>query len=233
MAEDPLERAANEIRADEPRITDAMKNYISFLGGSSLAAVAGEDPMSHPDLTQLTICAKVALKQLNAYTIQSPVEWAISNPQGAEELGSDRIDALTRYKACALLAGQVASAGGKVTKLLGRKFLRCTKAWGAVAPGIAAELTTLGIPPALVARFMDGFSGTLEEDSEDLASLVWSSDFQAELRARQQARLLEISERRERMQGNEDEATMLREALADGEEDETVTEERIVEVGVS
>merc|ERR1719152_162954 len=186
--------------------------------------------MPHPDLAQLTICAKVALKQLNAYTIPSPAEWAVSNPQGAEELGSDRIDTLTRYKACALLAGQVVSAGGKVTKLLGRKFLLSTQAWGAVAPGIAAELTTLGIPPALVTRFMDGFSGTLEDNGEDLASLVWSSDFQGELRARQQARLREVSERRERMQGNEDEATMLREALVDGEEDET---ERIVELGVS
>ena len=230
----PLDEVADEMRADEPRITDAMKNYISYLGALIGQAEDGR-PQNPPDLVQLTTCAKVALKQCNAHRLQSSAEWAGDNPQGEHELGSDRIEALTRYKACVLLAGQVASAGGKVTKLLGRKYLRATKAWGEVAPVVASELLALGIPSGVVERFVEGFSRTLEEtkgEGEDIASLVWSSDFQAQLRARQQARQAEISERRERMQGNQDQSAMLREALRGGMEEEAEDEaERFVEVG--
>jgi len=233
---DHLDAVADELRADEPRITDAMKNYISYLGALVGQAEDGST-IPPPDLAQLTTCAKLALKQCNAHRLQSSAEWANANPQGEHELGSDRIEALTRYKACVLLAGQITSAGGKVTKLLGRKYLRATKAWGEVAPGVASELLALGIPSVVVERFVEGFSRTLEEkkgEGEDVASLVWSSDFQAQLRARQQARQAEISERRERMQGNQDQSAMLREALRGGMEEEAEDEaERFVEVGDS
>mmetsp|Transcript_2521 Transcript_2521/g.7005 ORF Transcript_2521/g.7005 Transcript_2521/m.7005 type:complete len:234 (-) Transcript_2521:96-797(-) len=233
MADDPLDVLANEIRADEPRITDAMKNYISYLGGSAIVATS-EDSSNIPplDLGQLTTCAKVALKQINAHMLLPSAEWAIANPQGEDELGTDRIDALTRYKACILLAGQATSAGGKVTKLLGRKYLRATKTWSQVAPRVTSELLSLEIPPTIVEHFVAGFSGALEQsdESEDVASLVWSSDFQAKLRARQEARQAEILGRRERMLENEDQATMLREALISGGEEEM---ERIVEVDAS
>ena len=141
--------------------------------------------------------------------------------QGEDETGSDRIDACARYNACLLLARQVEENGGKVSKMLGRKFLQATSLWEDEAAAVVTkECLTLGLPSGLVDSFVAGFSRAIREEDD----LIWSKDLQQALRERQQARQQDVNERRERMQDVADEGALLRSALSDGQGD------RIVEV---
>jgi len=229
---DPLESASAVLMADTPRISDAMKNYISYLGATGFTASdSGAVAAPQLDMAQLMTSAKIALKLINSHELKSSSEWAEANPQGDDESGSDRIEALTRYKAAVLLAAAARSKSAKVSKLLGREYLRATKTWSAVQASVTRELTAMGLPESAVEAFVVGWSQSVHGggEAEDVAALVWSQNFASALQARQQARQQEVAERRERMDGNEDEATRLREALvggAGGEEEEP----RVVEV---
>ena len=56
------------------------------------------------------MCAKVVLRQINEHTLQHPQDWAAAHPQGEEETGAARIEALTQYKAVHLLSVQARGA---------------------------------------------------------------------------------------------------------------------------
>lgn len=217
------------LSAEQPRMSDALKNLISIMAGQDLVPPAEADgAASKPqqrrphEMQHLLACAKVVLKTINDCALPDPSEWASAHPQGAEEAGGDRIAALTAYKACHAMQAHAASQGAKVTKLLGRSYLRHTSCWADGAAAAAErELTRLRFPQATVKAFLEGFSNSLDVD-DDFASLVWARDFAGALDARRRARSQEVHERRERMQSGESEAQALREALAaqeDAQED--------------
>lgn len=226
--DDALEAAAALIRDDKPHITDAIKSFTSVIAANDLTSSASAATSGPPNMAHPLLCAKACLRQINERTLMHPSEWAELHAQGEDETAMARIESITDYKACHLLAAQVKStAGAKVTKLLGRKFLRATRCWddemrGATAAALAAQR----IPEPTVASFLEGWSRAISGEDAD-ASLVWAVDFQAALQARTEARTAEVAERRERMDAGEDEAERLRAALGATAEEEAP---RIVEV---
>ena len=153
---DPLEAVAEAYRNDPPCITDAMKSLCSYLAATDLVEEAGSGRKPHVsespggvvtvslthELPHLLACAKAVLRQINAHTLPHPAEWAEANPQGDDESALCRIDAIANYKACHLLAAQLqATPGAKRTKLLGRRYLRTTRAsWPALRAAAESEL---------------------------------------------------------------------------------------------
>ena len=153
---DPLEAVAEAYRHDPPCITDAMKSLCSYLAATDLVEEAGSGRKPHVsespggvvtvslthELPHLLACAKAVLRQINAHTLPHPAEWAEANPQGDDESALCRIDAIANYKACHLLAAQLqATPGAKRTKLLGRRYLRTTRAsWPALRAAAESEL---------------------------------------------------------------------------------------------
>lgn len=246
----PLDTAMEALKAEVPRISDAIKNFCSVLAAADLVPPAeGEKQKQSPPhkMEHLLHCAKVVLKSINAYEPPSPEAWAETHPQGEEETGTARIEALTAYKASYALATSARrTEGAKVTKLLSRGYLRSTRCWSDSVGAVAAdELARLRFPPHTVKAFLDGWARAIEpasataaaagESGEDLSELVWAADFSAALRVRRVARDKEVSERRERMESQADEAETLREALAaEGQmaeaADEEEEEERVVEL---
>ena len=153
---DPLEAVAEAYRHDPPCITDAMKSLCSYLAATDLVEEAGSGRKPHVsespggvvtvslthELPHLLACAKAVLRQINAHTLPHPAEWAAANPQGDDESALCRIDTIANYKACHLLAAQLqATPGAKRTKLLGRRYLRTTRAsWPALRAAAESEL---------------------------------------------------------------------------------------------
>ena len=218
---DPLEQAAASYRADRPCITDAMKNFSSVLAAADLSGPVHELP-------HLLTCAKVVLRLINEHKLQHPQDWAEAHPQGEEETGAARIEALTQYKTVHLLSVQVRESGGKATKLLGRRFLQTS----GITDAVCEKATDLlradpSLPPGTVDAFIDGWEDAVTGHDEQLASLVWAVDFNRVLADRKAARLAEVAERRQRLDASEDEAQRLRDAMA---AEGIAPEERLVEV---
>lgn len=219
---DPLEAAASTLRDDLPRISDAMKNYVAYLAANDISSMSSEQQQAEKqqakkplDMQHLLSCAKVVLSCINAYTPRAPLQWAAENPQGEEETAQVRVDVLTTYKACHLLAVQAQStAGAKVTKLLGRRYLQASGCWEAARQAAAAALSKQRFPPVVVDTFLSGWSAAISGDDAAAASLVWAKDFAAELEARRAARSAEVRERQLRIESGEDEAARLREAMS-------------------
>ena len=141
---DPLEAVANEYRNDLPSITNAMKSFCSYLAATDLVDERQTPHVSERggvitvslthELPHLLACAKVVLKHTNARILPLPTEWAEAHPQGDDESGKCRMDAIANYKACHLLASQLRQTpGAKLTKMLGRRYLCTTRdGWGAM-----------------------------------------------------------------------------------------------------
>ena len=250
----PTAAAMEALKDEQPRISDAMKNFCSVLAATDLVtpktpsaanagpnATKGEQQRPH-DFKQLIGIAKVVLQAINAHELLAPDAWAQRHPQGDDESGAARIEALTAYKACSALRAHAASALGtsapKLTKLLGRGYLRATRCWtDGVHAAAAAELARLRFPPHTVDAFLDGWSKAVDpaqglDVADDVAGLVWAADFNGALQARRLARDREVAERRARMESGEAEADALREALAAEERMAAEEEEepRMVEV---
>lgn len=188
-----MDAAVDALQADLPRISDAAKSMCSVLAASEITR-ADETTPPH-ELPHLLTIAKVVLKRINAHELPPPDKWAERHPQGAEESGADRIDAITRFKACAAIRFKAAGAGAKVTKLCGRAFLRATYCWeDGVAEGARSELQ--GVPAHTVDAFLDGWGHAIAGDGDD-ADLVWAADFNKALEARRAARREEVAERRQ------------------------------------
>ena len=247
----PSAAAMEALKDEQPRISDAMKNFCSVLAATDLTtpktaasapnATKREQQRPH-DFKQLISIAKVVLQAINAYELLTPDAWAQAHPQGEEESGAARIEAITTYKACAALrahaASQLGTSAPKLTKLLGRGYLRATRCWtDGVHAAAAAELARLRFPPHTVEAFLDGWSKAVDpvqgvDGAEDVGGLVWAADFNAALQARRVARDAEVAERRARMESGEAEADALREAMAAEEQmkEEEEEEPRMVEV---
>ena len=77
--------------------------------------------------------------------------------QGEDESGSDRLDAITAYKAVHLLSVQCRDTpGAKATKMLGRRFLQTSGAVAAVAEPAADELAKLRFPTHTLSPSLPG-----------------------------------------------------------------------------
>ena len=231
---DPVEAAAESMRADKPTISEAMKSF-----AASLAATGATGDMTTAftlSTVSVMTCARTVLRLTNSLVLPSPMEWAERNPQGEDETGSARIEALTRYKACHLLAVQCQQhEGAKISKLLGRSFLQVAGCWasGGALAATAEEELSRSLPPATVTAFLSNWASVISGTDEELTSLVWAADFKSALAERQAARVEEVRERRERMEAGEDEAQRLRAALASDEGKGPDEEERVVELASS
>ena len=220
MAAHPLETATIKMQGDFPRITDAMKNFVSVLSSQQ-----DEEKVARKhELLDVMALAKVALKEINAHTLPEPSAWNVAHPQEEEEQGTERMRLLTEYKAARILMVQCreapAAANAKLTKLVGREYLRATLMWedcvrDATARAIAAAPKKF--PAATVDAFLDGWSASLRKGGVD-EDLIWATDFQEAVRARGNARRKEVAERCERMESGQSEADALRAALAAGPE---------------
>jgi hypothetical protein len=252
MAQHPLASEIDALKADaRPCVSDAAKNFISVLSAADLVAQPDDvQRQKKPhELAHLAECAKVVLRCINAHELPTPEAWALTHPQGDEESGADRIQALAAFRAChALRAHAVAALGAeqlKLTKLVGRRYLRATRCWeDGVGDAAAAELARLRFPPHTVSAFLDGWREALShepaesgadadaDEADDALRLVWAADFGAAVRARARARVGEVHERRERMEAGDDEAEALREALAAAPDEMQVDhlEPRVVEI---
>ena len=223
---DPLDAVLAAMMQERPCISDAMKNVVSVLASKDIVSTAaGSTPAasrttsgpSH-DMSHLLAIAKHILKATNEHTLPPPAAWAAANPQGEEESGADRIDALTNYKASfALVAEAHGKPGAKVTKLLGRSLLRHTRCWDdSLRERCATELAALRYPPSTVEAFLAAWGDSLWADADSDLQLVWAVDLQAALQARQRARQQEVADRRDRIDSSQSEADALRAALAGG-----------------
>jgi hypothetical protein len=223
MADDPLDLAVAALKEDMPRITDAAKNLTAILAGNEFARAdkraagsssSSDAPLEIADLLQV---ARIVLKHINAYTFPEPSTWAADNPQGPEETAMQRVETLTNYRAAHALASHASSQGAKLTKLLGRKFLRATFSWAAIRESINADSALRAFPRATVEAFLKGWGEAIDSEAGaagDVAELVWEADLPAALQERRLARQQEVTERLERMADGESEASMLRAALA-------------------
>ena len=240
---DPLEAVANEYRSDLPSITDAIKSFCSYLAATDLVNQQQKPHVSERDgvvtvsltheLPHLLACAKVVLKHINAHMMPHPSEWSEAHPQGDDETGSSRMDAITNYKACHLLASQLRQTpGAKLTKMLGLRYLRTTQdGWSALREAAESELAALHLPEHTVEAFLDEWALAVDGEDAQLTSLVWAVDFRGELEARKVARIAEVRERRDRMSRDEDESQLIRSAVA--AEKESGAGERVVELAGS
>jgi len=226
--EDPLDAVLAAMMQERPCISDAMKNVVSVLASKDIVSAAVVDATppaaSHTtgpshNLGHLLAIAKCILKATNEHMLLSPAEWAVAHPQGEEESGASRIDALTNYKASfALVAEARSKPGAKVTKLLGRSLLRHTRCWeDALRERCASELAALRYPPSTVDAFLNAWGDSLWADADSELQLVWEVDLQAALQARQRVRQQEVAERLDRMESSQSEADALRAALAGAE----------------
>ena len=156
---DLLESVAATYRSDRPSISEAMKSFSSVLAATGAAAGAFPTAFALSTPNVLT-CARIVLRLTNGMVLQPPMEWAEVHPQG-EESASARIDTITHYKACHLLALQCQQTdSAKITKLLGRNFLQATGCWedgGALAAAAAAELSQ-SVPAETVSAFLKGWA---------------------------------------------------------------------------
>jgi len=247
----PMDATLKVLQSETPRISVACKNLVAVVAGQDLvpAAADGESNKKPADkkpheMQHLLEVAKTILKCVNAYDLPTEQAWQEKHPQGEDESGSERIEAVTAYKACFTASAAVrrvqarpavttyspAAANAKITKLFGRGYLRATKCWeDGVGEACAQELARLRFPPHTCKAMLATFEKAIHDTAEDGdAALIWAADFHAALHARRLAREAEVRERRQRMETGETEAQALRAALAGQEEEEE--EARVVEV---
>ncbi len=125
---------------DHPSIDDALKNTISLLVAKSMTM--SEDKIENGECIikadVALACARFISKNINGLDLSSVESWIKENPQGDDQLATDRIDEVTRMKVCKFLYDKVKLSAGtdtnaKITKLFGRKFIVYTKTWDRIA----------------------------------------------------------------------------------------------------
>merc|ERR1712136_653833 len=152
-------------------------------------------------ISSLQGCARVLLKFLNVLDLPSAAQWGQTYPQGVDESGLDFMDR---------------TAEQKPAKMLGRSALSF------VFPDLEARLLSEVAAHACSARaseeefasFVQGFGATLAPSEGNDEDLVWTTDVQASIAARHEARKVEAAERLERAASAEAFADELRASLA-------------------
>jgi hypothetical protein len=185
VAEDvPIANAANAVGSLHLSASSASSGYNKYVAAGHSQAERCTPRVY--EYKAMVMCAKILLKVINAHELPTADRWAEMYPlAGDVTLGSDRIDGLAAFKACALANSQCRGKGEKPGKLFGRRYLHATKSWDTMRPAAEAALLAERTPARMTADFLDGWTRALSE-SEDgaagsLASLVWAKDFKGEL----------------------------------------------------
>ena len=182
-AGDSFERTLVEFMNEQPKISDAAKNLLSeHMARSQISGQRFEAP-------QLLNAVQQALKAIKSVDLQDPVAWGHANPQGEQESGLDRMDAIARYKAAYTLWKQAKAKNQSPAKLLGKSFLVIT--WSQIRSHI--ELAQGSENEALVYilnAFEQSFNSTKPE-----TDIIWTSNLYEAIAARQLERQNQASER--------------------------------------
>ena len=128
---------ADAFRTDKPCISEAMKSFLSVLIAEDITKLPSQNEQ-HPNVTHirdgitisqpsepvlnrthLLTCARAILKHINLFEPKTEAEWTEKYPQGGDETGLARIDAIAEFRVARLLSAQVKKAGAKITKLFG------------------------------------------------------------------------------------------------------------------
>ena len=73
MTDHPVAVAMDALKAEMPRITDAMKNFCAYLAATDLVPEGADATAKKPhDMAHLLAMAKVVLKEINAHELPSP-----------------------------------------------------------------------------------------------------------------------------------------------------------------
>lgn len=139
----------------------------------------------------MAMCAKIMLKVINAHELPTSDSWAKLHPEAGEvALGGARVEPLAAFNACVAASAQCRAKGEKPSRTFGRCFFHASKCWDAIQPAAKAALLEERTPARMTADFLDGWSKAVSgaAEDEDLATLVWSTDFKGELARRVAAR---------------------------------------------
>jgi hypothetical protein len=148
------------------------------------------------------------LRALQGLELAKPEEWSIENPQEEDQTGIDRIDQLMDYKVLHALFTSTKQKGGKVSRIFGRSFFRCSRTWGKLRTctlALCAADSTLAVSDSdadnkksLPEAFVEAFENTLFDDNvnyEELTEFTWTSDLPALLKQRQDSRAKRAKQR--------------------------------------
>ena len=191
------------LMADEPKIGAAVKNCIAMILARSstdpAATMLFETQTAFAPGTALA-CGRCLLQAFEMHSFLSPMEYAVAQPQGAEQSGDERLVQLIKYKCLYVLRTRAKEHGGKVSTLFGRSFFLWSGAWPQIKAGLVAPAM---VPSDMFAYFLDVFERALALERDDLvgvdvahdAQLVWAGDFYEVLRRRQEQRKADAAER--------------------------------------
>ena len=135
-----LENLSKELMNDQPSIDDALKNTISLLVAKGMtttdAKIANGECVINIEVA--FSIARFISKSINSLDLPSLECWILENPQGDNQLATDRIDEVIKMKVCKFLYDKVKSSSAKdvnakVTKLFGKKFIIWTKTWDRIS----------------------------------------------------------------------------------------------------
>jgi len=224
---------AERLKNEMPRIESGVKGYLSLKMAESYTENAAQRSSSAGvAAAMLQGCARVLLQTLNALDMPPVVEWGAQHPQLEGENGMDFMTRLGEYKVVQTLWARCKSSGQKPAKLLGRLSLRYAlpEAVQVILSDAAASAANAKAPEEELRKFIAGFEATLSDqamaDVDGDAELVWATDTNASVRARQQRREEEASERIQRAADAETYQAELRSVIAQqlGESQTTVEE---------
>ena len=187
-----MESLSESIIRDEPKITAATKNFMSVILAESLNP-NNEIIVSNADAL---ICARIFLKHLNQMILPDIVEWGRLNKQNETQLGTERIDELTKYKIIKSLSDFSKSKNGKVSTLYGKLFFEWTKCYSHLRELVLSDETSTSISsPEVLPYFLDRFQQSLNKENE-LSELVWSINMAKVLKERSVKREAQAQQRR-------------------------------------
>jgi hypothetical protein len=245
-----IDNVSASFKNEQPKIATAVKNYISVIFSKAQVEAASAGGAA-PNMTQYLILARHLLKSIQAVAcvLPDPSAFAAAHPQSDDQTGISRIDEILRYKVLYSIVKMNSEKGNtSVNQLFGKSFILDSKIWPEVekitrnAVGTGDELLV-----ELTNKFLKGFARSLEldkvvsnqkekpsssviADNETVADadadadykLTWVTDFNGELKRRQEARIKDACERQQRESKAESQINDIRSALAANVEHQSV-----------
>lgn len=122
---------------DEPRIENALKNFLSVLIGKasvpspsipSSSMISTKQTIAILSKTYLT-CGRLFLKHLQDFQLIDPVSWGIKHTQQGSQSALERIDEITKYKVVFVLHKMVKEKNSKISQYFGKLFFQWSQIW--------------------------------------------------------------------------------------------------------
>lgn len=205
VAEDKVLRdLADQVKNETPRITDAVKNFMSLLIAKSFTDTDFNAAI-------ITACSKTLLFEAQRFVLPTIEEFLVKHPQGADQTGEERIDEVCRYKVIYALREQLkATQDQKISKFFGKSFFKWSKCWPELRQSVESNLMRdQNISEEYVTLFLNMFEHSIfdtndyGDDLEDDRKLIWAADLNKELKRRQEKRI-ELGKQRTAATNSED-----------------------------